>query len=410
DGSTFQKVKVDLGADFAMQFQSLKHHADSTLIPLGSNFNLPAANLNLNADLAPGIKVNLVTYLSARHHNESWVKGGYLIIDELPFLHSSIADKIMKNFTLKVGVCEINYGDAHFYRSDNARVMNNPFVGNFILDGFTTAPAAELYFRRNGILAMAAVSTGMLKPALGGYNSTTKSWNSFNADQEIAYYFKLGYDKKINENIFIRPTVSAYINPSTHGGTLYGGDRAGSRYFLVMNKKSLGTTTAYDITANVTNGYFGPGSFTKNTSVMGNIYAWLYNFEIFGSFEAANGETGFAYTKANGDVIPAKKYSFNSMALQGLYYFGKDKQFDIGARYNIVSKAATDEVKVGSSVIFAAADKMSTNRIQLGAGWKMTPNIYTKAEYVKQSYSNFNNYGLGSAGFEGYMIEAAISF
>jgi hypothetical protein len=400
DGSKFEKIKVTVGADFALQFQSLKHHADSVLIPLGGNINLPAANLNVNADLAPGIKVNLVTYLSARHHNESWVKGGYLLIDQLPFLHSELADKIMKDFTLKVGVMEINYGDNHFYRSDNGHVINNPFVGNWILDGFTTAPAAEIYFRHNGILAMGGITGGNLKPALGGYDSKNKVWMPYNMGKELQYYFKLGYDRQINDNIRIRPSVSTYLCSYTHGGTLYAGDRAGSRYFLVMNKKSLGSTNAYDITQNVTNGYFGPGSFTKDISVMGNLYLWLYGFELFGTYEIANGQNNLG--------IYARDYKMTHMGIQGVYYFGKEKQFDVGARYNTVTKALQEATT--TPVVNAEIPEMSTNRIQVAAGWKMTPSIYTKLEYVKQDYSGFVTYGLGSSGFNGLMVEAAISF
>jgi len=80
-GEDFEKLKVRLGADFAMQYQMLNHHADTALIPLGTGFNLPTANMIIESMLAPGIKVNLTTYLSSRHHNEAWVKGGYLIID-----------------------------------------------------------------------------------------------------------------------------------------------------------------------------------------------------------------------------------------------------------------------------------------------------------------------------------------
>ncbi|MFA5463056.1 MAG: hypothetical protein WC265_03170, partial [Dysgonamonadaceae bacterium] len=119
-GKDFDKVNVQVGADFAMQYQSLEHSADNTeLIPLGKGFNLPTANLNLKANLAPGLKVNLVTYLSSRHHPEAWVKGGYMLIDQLPFFNSVALDNIMEYLTIKVGVMEINYGDAHFRRSDN---------------------------------------------------------------------------------------------------------------------------------------------------------------------------------------------------------------------------------------------------------------------------------------------------
>src|SRR4030042_1161595 len=138
-GDEFEKVNVKLGGDFALQYQILKHTAGSALIPLGTGFNLPTANLNLDVMLASGVKLNLVTYLSSRHHNEAWVKGGYLLIDELPFLKSPKADKIMDYLTIKVGDMEVNYGDAHFRRSENGHVTGNPFVGNSFMEAFTTA-------------------------------------------------------------------------------------------------------------------------------------------------------------------------------------------------------------------------------------------------------------------------------
>jgi hypothetical protein len=322
----------------------------------------------------------------------------------LPFLHSETASKIMKHFTVKIGDMEINYGDNHFYRSDNGHVINNPFVGNFILDGFLTSPAAEIYYRNHNAIVMGGITSGALNPALGGYNSKSKTWMPYNLGKQLEYYFKLSYDRTINDNIRVRPTVSVAFCPHTYSSPLYADDRAGSRYYLVMNKQSLGTVNAYDITQNVANGYFGPGSFTKNTSVFGNLYAWLYGLEIFGGYEMAEGQTGLD--------IYARDYTFSSMNIQGVYYFGKEKQFDIGVRYNEVIKDAQPEQlnPLTETVMYTAIDKMSTQRIQLAGGWKMTPNIYAKAEYVKQSYSNFINYGLGSAGFEGLMIEATISF
>ena len=45
DPADFEKLKVNVGADFTLQFQGLSHTADSALIPLGKNINLPTANL-----------------------------------------------------------------------------------------------------------------------------------------------------------------------------------------------------------------------------------------------------------------------------------------------------------------------------------------------------------------------------
>jgi hypothetical protein len=162
-GEDFTEVKVKVGGDFALQYQGISHHADSALIPLGTGFNLPTANFNLDVDLARGVKLNLQTYLSARHHNETWVKGGYIMLDELPFIKSDVIDRIMEKVTIWAGDMELNYGDAHFRRSDNGNVIRNPFVGNYIMDAFTTAPALEVMYRSNGLLLMAATSTGQLR-------------------------------------------------------------------------------------------------------------------------------------------------------------------------------------------------------------------------------------------------------
>jgi hypothetical protein len=418
DGSRFEKLHVEIGADFAMQFQGLNHHADSLLIPLGNNLNLPTANLNINADLAPGIRVNLETYLSARHHNEAWVKGGYLLIDALPFLNSSVADKIMEKLTMKVGVMELNYSDNRYFRSDNGSVLNNPLVGNYIMDQFTTALALELYYRQSDFLAVAGITSGTLKPALSGYDSRNKIHMAYNIEDQLQYYFKFAYDKTFNDNIRIRPSVSTYLCPQTYNGTLYAGDRTGSRYYTVMNKQSLGTTAAYDISQNFTSGNFGPGGFTKNTSVDGNLYAWVHGFELYGGYGLARGQNGLGEKYI-------RDYDFSTYHVQGFYHFGKEKQFFVGGRYNVASKAATKEYRdpENSAVLLQAKnDKiMSVDRIQLGGGWKMTKNIMLKLEYVKQNYKNFDaynagtqqwvsTYGNGKAGFDGFMIEAGISF
>ena len=49
--------------------------------------------------------------------------------------------------TVRVGHIEINYGDAHFRRSDNGNAIYNPFVGNYIMDAFTTEIGGEVYLK-----------------------------------------------------------------------------------------------------------------------------------------------------------------------------------------------------------------------------------------------------------------------
>jgi hypothetical protein len=423
DGSKFSKIKVNVGGDFAIHFQSLKSHADSAMAPLGGNLNLPAANLNINAFLAPGIKVNLTTYLASRHHTNTYVQGGYILIDELPFLHSEVADNIMKYFTVKVGMMELNYGDAHFRRSDNAKTLNNPFIGNYILDGFAVSPAAEIYFRPlgsvKGLLLMAGATNCVTDPNVGLYTAAGTSnytfpathysatYSPLNLGKILGYYFKVAYDKDINDNIKIRPSISAFRCYNSPGGALYNSDRGGSPYDEVMNKVSLGSS-AYDATSNVTNGYFGPGNYSRDQSFMGNLFARIYNFELFGTYEVAKGNTGLAQTY---NVVP---FTFTNSSIEGIYYFGKHHQFDVGARYTSVHKNAVDGYgynTITKKYNIAPVGALLTSRVQAVIGWKLTDNIVTKLEYCKQNYSNYITYGTSSiAFFEGFMVEAAISF
>ena len=383
DGSAFENLKVRIGADFAMQFQGLNHYSDSVvLIPLGSGINLPTANFKIEADLARGVKVNLETYLSSRHHTEAWVKGGYLLMDEFPFIHSDFLDRVMKTTTLKIGVMELNFGDTHFRRSDNGKVISNPFVGNYIMDAFTTAPALEIMVRFNGILIMGGINSGSLKPSLSGYNTRDSVYTEYNFLDEMAAHWKTGYDKQITDDLRLRATISGFHCFNHHFGSLYNGDRAGSRYYLVM-KTRTNSASDVDPASGHTSGNWGPGFTDRNNAIMANLFGKFHGFELFGTFEYNSGTT-----------LSGADFNFQQVAAEGLFRFGKEEQFYGGARFNIVSNQ----------------DDESINRIQVAAGWFLNENIMTKVEYVNQNYKDFGVYKSSDTGFHGIMVEAGISF
>jgi hypothetical protein len=213
-GAPFEGVKLSWGAAFTQQFQNLSH--DNAALPnvtnnvdanalkdIGAGFNNATANLYLNAQLAPGIRVALSTYLSSRHHNETWVKDGYLLVDESP-LDVPALKSLMEIVTLKLGHFEINYGDAHFRRSDNGNAMQNPFVGNLILDAFTTEVGGEVYLRKNGLMAMASITGGEIRGNVQSPDSRAPS-----------YIAKLGVDRQINQELRVRLTGSMYSTASS---------------------------------------------------------------------------------------------------------------------------------------------------------------------------------------------------
>lgn len=383
----FKKIKLEQGIDLSLQFQGLEHSysdaaANKKLIPLGVGFNLPTANLNFIGYISPGIKVNLTTYLSSRHHQEVWVKDGYILMDAMTFLNMPSLDELMKDFRLKIGMMEINYGDAHFRRSDNGRSIDNIFVGNYIMDAFTTSIGMEIYFQKNNFLAMLGVSNGALKPELVGVSNG--EYVPYNTVDELAYFFKLAYDKQINEDLRIRATGSAYISPKHHKGSLYAAERAGSRYYFVMNSETTVLADAVDPTKNSSSGNWGPGATSENYAYMLNLFGKYKRFELFGTYEMTSGKTS-----------SDKDFDMSQIAVEGIYRMGNKEQFYLGARYNTVLNNVKD-----------AEDSVS--RIQLCGGYNLTKNLLAKVEYVMQNY--YKTPVKGDGEFSGLMLEFAVSF
>ena len=357
----FENVNVKVGGDFALQIQGIEHEANIELVDLKKNVNLPTANLNITVDLAPGMQLYINNYMSSRHHNEAWVEGGYLTIDHLPFL--PVADNIMKFLTIKAGVMNPNYGDAHFYRSNNAAVMNNPFVGNFIMDNFTTNPGMEIMFRHEGIQAMVGSNNGRLNFGRGG-----------DLIDDLVFNWKVGYDKNLTDDLRVRATVSGYhVGEGHSGSTLWGGDRAGARYYTVMQ--------AADATAdNFTSGRWGPGSGqTEMTSFMINLFVQFYGLELFGIYEDMTG------------VSRGADQHFNQAAIQAIYRIGS---FYLGTRFNSVDNNS------GSTI----------TRMNFGGGWNMVDNVLVKLDYVNQKYEGAAHGAIDGGKFSGLVLEAAISF
>lgn len=383
----FDKLKVKFGAGFTQSFQGLKHENSSNLpanalYKISPGFNTANANLFMDVQLAPGILLNLTSYLSSRHHNETWVKGGYIQFDKLPF-KGEVWDNIMKYATLKVGHMETNYGDQHFRRSDGGNTIYNPFVENYIMDAFTTEIGGELLLRKGMFFGVVGVSNGMIK---GNIDSLVATPQDANIHKSPSIYFKLGLDKQVNEDFRVRLAASYYTNNSSGGQTLYGGDRAGSNYFMVMEKAGAGVNYA----GSAFSGRLNPGFSKKVEALQLNAFAKYQGLEVFGTFEGASGRSKTETAERN-----AKQY-----AVDGVYRFGKDENLFVGVRYNSVTArlaGITTDVEV--------------NRIAAGAGWFLTKNILLKGEYVKQKYKDFPTADYRAGGeFSGYVIQAVVGF
>jgi len=369
--STFDGLHVRIGGQSTLQFQGIDHE-NSGFVPLaeiGDNFNLATANLDLDVALYSGVRMHLRTYLSSRNHTEPYVKGGYLQIDRLDFVSKGFLEDIMQFVTVKIGHMEINYGDTHFRRTDNAQSIYNPFVGNYLMDSFTTEVGGEVYFKKNGFLGMVGLTNGKLNQSVESPGKTSPS-----------FVAKVGYDKNLSEDLRFRLTGSVYHTNQTASAYLYSGDRAGSRYYSVMEPVEGGSFRS---------GRINPDLKNEMTSFMINPFVKYKGLEFFGVFEQASGK------KAS----ETETRTWNQYAAELIYRFGNDENLYVGGRYNYVDG---DEV---------GGNNVDVSRLQLSAGWFMTKNILAKVEYVNQEYNGFNPETILDQGkFNGIMVEAAISF
>ena len=382
-GVAFTGFQLSWGAAFTQQFQGLRHENTAApkvvnnvnqnqLLSIGNGFNNATANLYLNAQIAKGIRVSLTSYRASRHHNETWVKDGYLLIDASPIAYKPL-ETMMEYVTIKAGHFEVNYGDSHFRRSDNGNAMYNPFVGNLILDAFTTEVGGEVYLRAKGLIGMVGITGGEIR----GQVATPEK-------RSPAFYGKVGVDRQLTTNLRTRLTGSLWSQTRSMNQTLFSGDRAGSRYYSVVEN------TASTEAANKSSGMFDPAFRSAVHAYQINPFIKYRGLELFGVIENAKGA-------AATDTV---KREFNQYAGDAVYRFLKNEKAYVAARYNTVE-----------GEFAGLANKANADRYALAGGWFITPVLLLKGEWVNQKYNDFPTADIrNGAKFKGFVVEGVVAF
>ncbi len=405
DTVKFNGLKVKVGGNFELTFQALGQSNTAapltkpgftgnvnSLIQLTHGFQLPMANLNIDVQLADGIRMNLTNYLASRHHEDSWVKGGYIQFDKLTFLHSELVDNIMKSVSIRIGQNDVDYGDQHYRRSDGGNTIYNPFVENYIMDEFSTELGAQFYyFNKSGFFLMGGLTDGLLSEtvvASAKVDATTGKPLKY----DPAILGKIGFDKQINKDFRFRLTGSVYTVNSDYSNTLMGGDRTGSHYYNLFENQAVASATTLNdaIDYSPFSGRVNPGFSNEIHSFMGNLFLKYQGLEFFGTAENTTGrgaaETSNRWaTQFAGDLI---------------YRFPENTQnFWVGVRYNTLK---ADLLGTGDVTVDRTAGSF---------GWFMTKHIMMKAEYVSQKYLDYPTANILNGGkFQGVMLEASIGF
>ena len=382
DGVPYTGFKLGWGAAFTQQFQGLDHSNTAApnvvggvnknqLLTIGNGFNNAVANLYLNAQLAKGIRVAMATYLSARHHQETWVKDGYLQIDDSPIDNKTL-NALMQYVTIRAGHMEINYGDEHFRRTDNGNAMYNPFVGNLLLDAFTTEIGGEVYLRKGPFLAMG-----------GMFGGETRGQVTVPERRSPAYLGKVGFDKEFTKHVRFRVTGSVFSQARANNQSLFTGDRGGSRYYQVMVNTS-GTEKDSAWTGNVQ-----PGIRSAQHAWVVNPFLKVGGLELRANIEETRGR----------NTTETTSRQWNQLAGEGLYRFLDNKLF-VGTRYNTVEGTLPGQTS-----------EVTVDRTQMGAGWFITPTVLLKGEWMQQTYKDFAPTDIRNGGkIKGFMVEGVVAF
>jgi hypothetical protein len=199
-----------------------------------------------------------------------------------------------------------------------------------------------------------------------------------------SYLAKLGFDKQLSPLVRTRVMGSLYTTKKSQSNTLYSGDRAGSRYFDVLeNTKSTEKDNAWS-------GNVRPGFASKVTAYQLNPFVKVRGAEFFGIIETAKGKA----------ATEAKDRTWKQYAGELTYRFGADERFFGAARYNTAKGELT-----------GIANEVSVDRYNVGGGWFITPNVMAKAEWVNQKYNDFPVTDIRNGGkFKGFMVEATVAF
>lgn len=436
DTVAYEGFKIRIGGSFTQDYQSIKSTNKANYVVTGptnatnrnllvglvknangsyqnndslnsrmNGFNLAMANLNFDIQIDDGIRVFLENYMSARHHNEFWVKGGYIQIDKLPMFGNP--EWFTKYLRVKIGHFQPNYGDFQFRRSDGGNTIFNPFAENLLLDAFTTEIGGEVYlFPTADVMVMAGMTSGFIN---GNIQPTAESVNSngvVRTKRSPSIFGKIAYDKQIQTDLRFRLSASVYNNSNSVRNTLFAGDRTGSHYFAVMDPAQI-NGTATTITANFTSGRLDPGVANRVTAINVSPFLKYKGLELQGGYDMIKGSV-FA------DVANGKwnKRDWNQAYGEVVYRFLKNEQLYLGARY-VTATGEPNGLRYGTNdgSLNGQQAKVNVNRFAFAAGYFPTRNMLLKVEMVNQKYNDFpwadyrNN-----AKFNGFMIEAVIGF
>ena len=386
---SFDNIDLYLGLQTAGRFQMLNHEdafvGNNELDSLDPSFQTAWGDLPFLADIGKGkMLVFFDLYISSRPHPSTmYGNEGYILIRELPdplpgngFLNNTI----FKYVNVKAGHFEIDYGDSHYRRSDNAWVQRNLLIGNYLVDPDVEEIGLEVFSKPGPVNWLVGATSGTTtenySEGRGIASVHGKLWGDVVKDLRAAVS---GYYVDHSDN----PTSG----PGSTKGSLYSGRRSGGPYGGVfgggnspgevfIGKDELVTAFQGDLT-------WTPGPWEVYTNV-----GWVQDADPNGSDPGS----------------PEERWVYG--AVEGAYHF--TPRIYAAARY---SYAVADQVAGQPS-------GGSVHRVQVGGGYWILKHLLTKAELVYETLAGFDENDGSVAGvraaddpyFYGAIFEVSFAF
>ncbi len=385
-------IEVYLGLKTAGRLQSLSHR-DAFMFPapteddpspaarrIGSpdpGFQTAWGSMDFLARFGEFIDVYWEFFISSKPHASSMQGSqGFMLIRGLPEGHlAALFDFV----DVKAGQFEVNFGDHIYRRSDNARVLRNPLIGNYVIDPRTTGIGMEIMTKPGLVNALVGVTSG------------TESGD-----------FREGRGTAVHGKLWVVPTENARIAASAyyvdHSDNPVGGPGGGSQDNLFRTSRSGGPY----------------GGILDDGNAPGQVFVGrgqkVQAYQLDASFRLGDldlyGHAGWTEDgDTNGSAPGSPKESW--------VYYAAEAVYDINSRiYAAVRYSAAQADRFRD-----AGSDGRVDRIQAGVGYWVTDHILAKLEYVHQTYRRFNDGDVVSGvdagrdpSFHGVIAEVGFAF
>ncbi|HEX6964918.1 MAG TPA: hypothetical protein VF166_03890 [Gemmatimonadaceae bacterium] len=361
--------------DAAQIFQSLSQKNDAGTLPaLTPGFQAAAGNAHVYATIVPGLDMYAEFYLSSKHHEGFLMdREGYLLIDSLPeFANIFGINRIFRVIDVKAGHFEVDYGNQHLTRSDNAEVQRNPLIGNYVVDPNTVEAGMEVTAHLGAVRVLGGIGNG-------------GTVEDFQPGHKLSMHGKVWMEPK--SKLFDVAASYYHVNQSANptsanGGSfteMFSGNRSGSRYSGVL-------------------GLTDPEAGQLKIGKGQNLEAWQFDgstkaagFTVSGLFGVAND------MDINGSDPGTPDERWN--------YYGGEVKYDVLPIAYLTGRYSG----ANTGMYKGTAADARVDRIQVGLGYWLASPILIKAEYVTQHYRGFTQDFIGDPRFHGLLLEASAS-